>query len=201
MCQDTNQFLELLNPEYNDALKYCRALCARRSADDAEDVLQQSLLKALEKFKGLNDNSKFRSWFFKIITHEFLNLTRKDFWKKFLPMDNVTEVPELPEVYSRIENNETRILLLNALSQISDKERSAILLFEIGGFSLEEIKEMQHEKSISAVKSRLSRSREKLKRLLENEEKNFSKSGKKSSIIIGDLNDETKKLIAQIEGK
>ena len=43
-----NRFLELLKPNYNDAAKYCRALCANWSADDAEDVLQQSLLQAME---------------------------------------------------------------------------------------------------------------------------------------------------------
>lgn len=203
MCQNTNQFLELLKPCYNDALKYCRALCAKRSTEDAEDVLQQSLLKALENFERLLDNAKFRSWLFTIITREFYNSVRKDFWKKFIPTENssAVSIDELPEIYNRIENSQTGLTLNKALSKITNKERSAILLFEIGGFTLEEVREIQKEKSISAIKSRLSRAREKLKKIIEDEENNISNSFNKSSIIIGDISNETIRLITEIEGK
>ena len=201
MCKDTNRFLSLLKPCYSDALKYCRALCVKRSQDDAEDVLQQSLLKALENFDSLNEKSKFRSWFFTIITREFYNSVRNDFWKKFLPSDSLTSVTEIPEIFSRNENDEKKLTLNNALSKISYKERSALLLFELGGFDLEEIKEIQNERSLSAVKSRLSRAREKLRKIIEDEELNISNSKNKSSIITGDINNETIRIIAEIEGK
>ena len=201
MCQDTNKFLELLKPCYNDALKYCKALCAKRSADDAEDVLQQSLLKALENFDKLNEQQKFRSWLFTIITREFYDSVRKDFWKKFLPVDNTPSLQDFPEIFDRIENNETKMILDSALSKISVKERSALLLFELGGFSMEEIKIIQNERSLSSVKSRLSRTREKLRRIITDEENNISKSKNKSSNITGDLNNETLKLITETEGK
>ena len=201
MCKDTNRFLSLLKPCYSDALKYCRALCVKRSQDDAEDVLQQSLLKALENFDSLNEKSKFRSWFFTIITREFYNSVRNDFWKKFLPSDSLTSVAEIPEIFSRNENDEKKLTLNNALSKISYKERSALLLFELGGFDLEEIKEIQNERSLSAVKSRLSRAREKLRKIIEDEELNISNSKNKSSIITGDINNETIRIIAEIEGK
>lgn len=201
MCQDTNLFIEILKPEYNDALKYCRALCSRRSPDDAEDVLQQSLLKALENFDSLNDKSKFRSWFFKIITREFLNSVRRDFWKRFLPIIDSKSVADIPEIYEREEDNERKLVLYKALSKISSKEKAALLLFEIGGFSIEEIKQMQNEKSISAIKSRLSRARGKLKKIIETEEDKLSKSNNKSSFKIGDLNNETINLIREIEAK
>ena len=201
MCKDTNRFLSLLKPCYSDALKYCRALCVKRSQDDAEDVLQQSLLKALENFDSLNEKSKFRSWFFTIITREFYNSVRNDFWKKFLPSDSLTSVAEIPEIFSRNENEEKKLTLNKALSKISYKERSALLLFELGGFDLEEIKEIQNERSLSAVKSRLSRAREKLRKIIEDEELNISNSKNKSSIITGDINNETIRIIAEIEGK
>jgi DNA-directed RNA polymerase specialized sigma24 family protein len=54
-------------------------------------------------------------------------------------------------------------LLLEALYSLTEKERAAILLFELGGFSLIEIQQIQGEKSLSAIKSRLSRTREKLR--------------------------------------
>ncbi len=66
---------------------------------------------------------------------------------------------------------------------------------------MEEIKEIQNERSISSVKSRLSRAREKLRRIIEDMENNISNSKNKSSIIIGDLNNETIRIITEIEGK
>ena len=190
MCRDTNKFLELLKPGYNDAVKYCRALCASWSPDDAEDVLQQALLKALESFDSLNDLSKFRSWFFKIITREFYTSIRKHFWKKFVPLDNIKT--DIPEIYPRNEFNETRIILDKALSKLSAKERSAILLFEIGEFTIEEIKTLQNENSFSAVKSRLSRARQKLKRYItELESKNIAGTYDLSTDLSSDLSSDT----------
>ena len=172
MTIDSAKFSGLLKPHYNDALKYSRALCSTWSPDDAEDVLQQSFLLALENFGSLKDHSKFRSWFFKIITTTFYSSIRRHFWKKFLPSDNErSTVHNMPEVFDRAEQTESRMIINKALAGISGKERSAILLFELGNFSIEEITAIQGEKSISAVKSRLSRATTKLRKYINEEEK------------------------------
>ena len=79
---------------------------------------------------------------------------------------NANEGKEAFTVYQRdyFEDNQ---LLVAALSRLEAKERSSILLFEIGGFSIKEITEIQKENSESAVKSRLSRTRKKLKEFME----------------------------------
>ena len=204
MSRNADKFIEILKPHYNDALKYSRALCAGWSPADAEDVLQQSLLLALENFEKLKDLSSFRSWFFKIITTTFYSAIRKHFWKKFLPLD-AKEAPDIPDVFSRDENEQTesRIILNKALDRLSVKERSAILLFEIAGFSIEEIKTMQNEKSISAVKSRLSRARARLKKyIIKTEEENFTaRSDHKNNSggeFTGDIENDTIRLISEI---
>lgn len=194
--RDTAKFTELLKPHYNDALKYSRALCSTWSTDEAGDVLQQSFLLALENFDKLKDLSKFRSWFFKIITTTFYSSVRKHFWKKFLPLDsgNYADIPAMPEVFDRAEQSETRQMLNRALSKLSAKERSAVLLFEIAEFSIEEITEIQKEKSLSAVKSRLSRARVKLRKYIESRE-NFLAREQINGKYDGDLENETFKLI------
>lgn len=198
MSIDTKKFLELVKPHYNNALKYCRALCAGWSPDDAEDVLQDSFLKAMENLHSLKDESKFRSWFFKIITREFYSSVRKHFWKKFSPLESNPNALQIPDVYNRHEQNEVSMLLHKALSKLSTKERAALLLFEIGEFSIEEITEVQREKSISAVKSRLSRSREKLRKYITDLEdpkhKNFLIE---TDTPEGDITNETIRLISQ----
>lgn len=204
MAKETTEFTGLLKPNYNDALKYSRALCSTWSPDDAEDVLQQSLLLALENFDKLNDRTKFRSWFFKIITTTFYSSIRKHFWKKFLPLDSMDHLPHIPEVFDRSEQTESRLILNKALSKLSAKERAAILLFEIAEFSIEEITSIQKDKSISAVKSRLSRARAKLKKYILNEEEHYSRHGSagidnhEGSNYTEDLELETIKLIPEI---
>jgi RNA polymerase sigma-70 factor (ECF subfamily) len=207
--RDTEKFLELLEPAYSDAVKYCRALCSNLSADDAEDVLQQALLKALESLESLNDRDKFRSWFFKIITRVFYTHLRRHFWRRFLPMDTHPGIGEMPEVYDRIERNEDASTLMKALSKLSARERSAVLLYEIAGFSIEEIASVQNDNSLSAVKSRLSRARRKLRKHISAIEQTVNPDIKNSSNNImelnnryeGDLENETIKLIAQIKAE
>jgi len=199
MSRDTREFTQLLAPHYNNALRYSRALCANWSPDDAEDVLQQAFLQALENFESLNDVSKFKSWFFKIITRVFYTSIRKHFWKKFLPIENESGIIEMPSVFGNPDTNEDRQVLYNALSKLNAKERAAILLFEIAGFSIEEIQALQGEKSISAVKSRLSRTRKKLKKFLEHPAW-FTGTGT-NSIFTGDIENETIRLVSELRSE
>jgi RNA polymerase sigma-70 factor, ECF subfamily len=171
-----DKFIELVKPHYNDALRYCRALCVGKHSEEAKDVLQQALLKAIENFGSLNEYPKFKSWFFKIITNCFYDVTRKHFWKNLVSLDNYEASENIPDVYNNSDVSDTRNLISIALGKLSDKEKIAILLFEIEGFSIEEISELQNENSQSAVKSRLSRARKKLKDIIIKLETDFEKS-------------------------
>jgi RNA polymerase sigma-70 factor (ECF subfamily) len=200
MYRDTELFLEHLQPHYNDAVKYCRALTFRTSIDDADDLFQQSILKALESFEKLNEKEKFKSWFFKIITNEFINQTRKSFWKKFLPMDENHSHSGMPEIFEQIERTEKNNILYKALAKLNQKERACILLFELADFSIEEIRKIQNEKSSSAIKSRLSRARAKLKENIIKLESSDEISFKKiAPTKLGELENETLKLISEFE--
>lgn len=158
------KFTDLLKPHYNDAVNYCRALCSGSSKAEAEDILQQALLKALENISSLKDASKFRSWFFQILTRCFYDAVRKPFWSKFVSLDS----EEGKVAFQIFEDDffESNQILIGALSQIGKKERAALLLFEIGGFSIKEITKIQKEGSESTVKSRLSRTRKKLEEFM-----------------------------------
>ncbi len=139
MPETPDEFLRLLQPHYRDALQYCRALC--HDAHDAQDLLQQSLVQALEKLPGLRDPTKFKSWYFKIITRTFYRQCRQKFWRRFLPLDPAASPeirPELPAVFLETDEpiNERRSRLLHALAQLKPKERAALLLFELGNFAI-----------------------------------------------------------------
>lgn len=158
-------FEDALFPHYNDAVKYCITLTAKSTHTAAEDLLQDALLKAILKYKQLEDVGKFRPWFFQIISRTYLSKSRLKLWRKMIPLGD--QVRHMPEVLDRFMVTEDQQVLLEALEQLSKKERTALLLFEIGGFSIEEIKQIQGDASISAVKSRLSRSRLRMRRFIE----------------------------------
>lgn len=195
-----SEFTDLLKPHYNDAVNYCRALCSGSSMSEAEDVMQQSLLKAFENIDSLRDKASFKSWLFQIITRNFYNSVRKPFWSRFVSLNS--EEGKIAFQVFEDEFFEDNQLLIAALSHISKKERVAILLFEIGGFSIEEITRIQNENSESTVKSRLSRSRKKLKEFMEdlmNEERVSAQKVHSINQKSEDLYHETSKIIKEIK--
>ena len=163
--------------------------------------MQQALLKAYESIDSLNNQKKFRSWFFQIITRTFYNAVRRPFWKRFVSLGS----EEGKVAFTIFEEDffEDNQLLIGALAQISKKERIAILLFEIGGFSIQEITDIQQENSESAVKSRLSRTRTKLKEFMvkvENEHASIASAQHSSSIRNSkDIYHETEQIIKEIK--
>jgi RNA polymerase sigma-70 factor (ECF subfamily) len=196
---DTDRFIELLKPHYNDALRYCWSLCSGKSEAEASDVLQQSVLQAMENQDSLKDPEKFKPWFFKIITRCYYDTFRRSFWKRFRQIEKIESSSNIPCLFDIAKMNEDRMLISQALSLISDKERTALLLFEIAGFSIEEISDIQNEKSISTVKSRLSRTRQKLRDIiLTAESSTLNKKSLMNNGKIRDVETETIKIISEI---
>lgn len=189
---DQIDFVDALRPHYDDALRYCHALTARAHHTQAEDLLQDALLKVLRNYCHLRDPSKFRAWLFQIITRTHHSAARRMMWRRFYPFAHVTHIPN---VYGDSELTSERLLLLTALAQLPQKQRSAFLLFELAGFSLEEIRAIQGDRSLSAVKSRLKRTREKLRTYLLELEADQSRLIR--SPIVQDLNEETVQITQQ----
>ena len=157
-ARDPDAFLEALRPHYDDALRYCRALCARWSPDEAEDVFQSALLRALEKHATLQTPSLFRPWFFRILTRTFYAAVRRHAVRRVLPLPTDTEAQALG-LYAEAPAPGALADALAVLGRLGTKERAALLLYEVAGFSIDEVAEIQGDRSASAVKSRLSRAR------------------------------------------
>lgn len=156
-------FADALEPHYNDLVRYCRALVTHGSRTTPEDVLQESLLKALLNYHRLRDPDRFRVWLFQIVTRTYVSETRRAFWRRLIPLETLHH---MPPVYEEPETSE-RLHLLQALARLPLRQRSALLLFELAGFSIEEIRTIQGDRSLSAVKSRLARARESLRQNLQ----------------------------------
>ena len=156
--RDPDAFLAALRPHYDDALRYSRALCARWSPDEAEDVFQTALLRALEKHAMLRQPARFRPWFFQILTRTFYSAVRRHAIRRVLPLPTDAEAESLG-LYADTPEPGTLTDTLAVLGRLRSKERAALLLYELAGFSIDEVAEIQGDRSASAVKSRLSRAR------------------------------------------
>jgi RNA polymerase sigma-70 factor (ECF subfamily) len=163
--QDGERLVELLGPFHAQAAGVARRLA--RSTDDGDDLFQEAVLRALDALPTLRDASRFRSWFFAILLRVHRNRSRRSFWRRFLPLE--AEPSEQPVGDDGQAWEEERIRarrVSRALGALPAEQREAIVLFDLEGFSVEEVAALQ-QASVSAVKSRLSRGRARLRRIYE----------------------------------
>ena len=160
------RLLALLRPVHDRALVTARRLS--RSAADGDDLYQDTLLRAFEKLDTLRDPSKFAAWFYATLLNAHRSRSRRRFWKKFLALEDLPhlEVPVGEDGRSWSGEMAQAARAAQALATLAAPEREAVVLFEIEGYSIEEIARMQHA-SVPAVKSRLVRGRARLRRFYE----------------------------------
>ena len=159
----SERFLRLYEPHSDALWRFARSLV--RTDHDAEDVVSETVLQALEGLHRLRDEQAFMSFLFTIASR----LVKRQRWRRRIfgeyndeDVSNREHISASPEVQADIE------LLRQALQRLPAKAREAIVMFEINGFSLEEIRQVQGG-SLSGVKSRLVRGRQTLARLLDAE--------------------------------
>lgn len=136
--------------------------------EDAEDVLQESLLKAFLHLKNFEGRSSFSSWLTRIAINSALMLLRKkrgvevsiDYvgdddrsWRTWEPWEHHSETPE--KHYAQREREE---LLRNAILRLPPTFREAVELRHAKGYSIREIAQALGI-SAAAAKSRLLRAR------------------------------------------
>jgi RNA polymerase sigma-70 factor (ECF subfamily) len=152
----------LLEPIHRQALATARRLC--RSADEGDDLYQDSVVRAFDKLHGLREESRFRAWFFAILLSRHRS-GRRRLRLMPVPLEDAFPNGSEPAGPGGLPGDEERRAAdraARALATLPAVQREAIVLHEIEGFSVDEVAEMQ-EVTASAVKSRLSRGREKLK--------------------------------------
>ena len=124
---------------------------------DSEDAMSQAILRAYENRGKLKKRESFRAWFLQILRHEAYNLLRK--------RRRLTPVEELPETPAPEGDDAGRLDLQAALSQLTEDQRTALLLQQ-EGYDLAEIGQAL-DVPVGTVKSRISRAKRTLRTLLE----------------------------------
>lgn len=149
------QFIELVREEQEALRGFLLALCGGNK-DNADDIAQDTLVKAYLSSSGYQEKGRFRSWLFRIAHNTFLNHVANQ-----RTFDSIEEARMTVESAGADAKYAYQDLYL-ALSTLPPKERSAIALFYLNGYSVKEIAKMTNTNE-GAVKMQLARGRDKLK--------------------------------------
>lgn len=135
-----------------------------RNKEDAEDILQETLLAFYQKMDNV-DKSAFKSYLFTTAYHKSLNLIRKRKKNKEISSDNLEFIPKREKPPA--EKNQT---ITSALAQLKKDEAILIEMQYYQNFSYTEIAKAL-DKTVSAVDSKLVRTKRKLREIIKNLEK------------------------------
>lgn len=143
---------------------------------DAADVTQEVFLKVFRGIGGFRQGSSLKTWLYRIAVRESLNHRR--WWQRhskhevsidFSASDNQSAA-ELPDAdatpFDRFARNELQTAVRNALSELPEVYRSAVILRDLEGLSYEEVSEVL-EISVATVKTRILRGRRALRKILD----------------------------------
>ncbi|MBL4569008.1 MAG: RNA polymerase sigma factor [Flavobacteriaceae bacterium] len=165
---DANAFAFLVERYKN--MVFTLAVKMTKSREDAEEISQDSFVKAyryLPKFKG---DSKFSTWLYKISYNTCLDSIKKNAYQRNqVVIDEITEnqIVSLENILDGIEKEERAVVINNCLDQLAEDEKAVLVFFYFKELSLKEIVEVT---SISEanVKVKLHRARKKLLSIVKN---------------------------------
>ena len=157
---------------------YSAALRLTRNAADAEDLVQETYLKAYRGFGGFEQGTNLRAWLYRILTNTFINSYRS---RKRRPDETELDDVEDLYLYRRLGGLEAATVgrsaedelmdwfsdaeVKQAVEELPEQFRMAVLLADVEGFSYKEIAEIL-DIPIGTVMSRLHRGRKALQRRL-----------------------------------
>jgi len=140
------------------------------SAEEAEDVVQDALVRAFLKLDSFQQNSQFFTWLYRIAFNVALSRHRRR--RSRISIDQNREATGAEPIddgetpYEPMLRRERVEMVQRALSQLTDQHRAILILREMDECSYEEIAEIL-DISIGTVRSRISRARGQLKLALE----------------------------------
>ncbi len=163
--------------EHIDAL-YRTALRMTRNAADAEDLVQETYLRAFRSLHQFTEGTNLRAWLFRILTNTYINEYRRrqrrptnsslDDIEEFYLYDHLIESGVQPSV----ERPEDIVLsrlsvdrVIGVIDELPEEFRQVVLLADVEGFSYRDIASIV-EIPIGTVMSRLYRARRRLQRQL-----------------------------------
>lgn len=159
---DTNAFTYLIDKYKN--MVYTISIKIVKDHEDAEEIAQDSFLKAYQKLETFKGESKFSTWLYTIVYRNSISKIRK---KNIVTtdidafvLDNHTTDLEFPQIEA-IKNGEQKKYVNKAISNLKEMDALLITLFYLNENSVEEIEQITGLTKTN-VKVKLFRARKKL---------------------------------------
>ena len=160
---------------------YAVALRMFANREDAQDCLQEAMLRIYRAIGGFKGQSSFSTWVYRITMNTCLDELRRKKNRPSTSLDNLldqgwspSDGDNAPE--RRAIQSETRKTLVGAIRELPEDMRSAIVLRDVQGYSYDEIAQML-DVNVGTIKSRISRGREKLREKLSKKAELFDTRG------------------------
>jgi RNA polymerase sigma-70 factor, ECF subfamily len=158
-------FEELVHKHQDRIYNLCRYML--QDTQDAQDAAQDVFLKAYRSLKAFKPDSSLYTWLYRIAVNTCLDYKRKSRPERLEDASLVDDLAATePSPEQRYRSKEISEAIALALQELPEKLRAAIVLKEIEELSYEEIAAVL-DTSLGTVKSRISRAREELRRLLQ----------------------------------
>lgn len=138
------------------------AVSLSQNSDRADDLVQETLVKAWDKQSSFQPGTNLKAWLFTILRNEFYSQMRKR-GREVQDSDGAmtARLAVHPSQHGSMDLEDFR----NALERLPEDQREAIILIGASGFSYEEAAEIC-ECAVGTIKSRVSRARTRLQELL-----------------------------------
>ena len=152
----------------NEQKIYRTCLTMLGGREDAEDCLQETMLRAYRAYPSFDGRSQLSTWFYRIAVNVCIDFIRKR--RPAVSLDAMRDEgfdvgDGKQNTYLSLEARERKRLLSEALKRLPEDARALIVLRDVQGLSYEEAAQAL-EVPLGTLKSRLSRAREKLAGLL-----------------------------------
>ena len=152
------------------AMTFTLALRVVGNREEAEEVAQDTFVKAYKALDTFKGTSKFSTWLYRIVYNTSLDYVKKK--KRVVLSEHIDEINEsdigtMQDAMSYLEAKEKKQMIESALSKLPEEERVLLTLFYFEELSLKEISEIV-KISYDNVKIKLHRSRKKLYHILKN---------------------------------
>lgn len=171
---DMDAFSELVTLYEKKALSFTYRML--KDLSDAEDAAQEAFLRVFDKIDSFRESSSFSTWFYTILNNICLDILRKRARSADTVSINQTSSENdeyelqiedsAPGPYEQLQKATAQELLEEALTKLSDEHRAVIIMRDINGLDYEEIAKVL-DVSLGTVKSRISRARLALRKILE----------------------------------
>jgi len=165
---DAAAFNELLGLHEKKMYAVCLRMCGNH--EDAQDCLQEAMLRVYRAISGFKGQSSFSTWLYRVTMNTCLDELRRRKNKQATSLDGLldtgwapTDDLDTPERHAIA--SEKRRTIERAIAELPEDMRSAIVLRDVQGFSYDEIAQMLGA-NVGTIKSRISRGREKLREKL-----------------------------------